>query len=206
MNAGISGDRPFDMEVVSGQQIDIHNDFLTDLRKMAIGASGVPSAVIDLLDEIEYATQLSMANIKNLKRCNSIQTDIDPALTELMKTIVKYNYPNVIPDDILSTMKITLKRSKVDENNITSQQLGDAQGTATTMVDTYLATTDTNPPEIINFIKSNMVKDLTVALTPSAPWAMLPDMYNEALIKAKKQYTENQILSGNTGESNSKYK
>lgn len=203
MNAGISGERPFDMEVVSGQQIDIHNDFLTDLRKMAIGATGVPSAMIDLLDEIEYATQLSMANIKNLKRCNSIQTDIDPALTELMKTIVKHNYPNVIPEDILSTMKITLRRSKVNENSITSQQLGDSQSTATAMVDNYLATTDTNPPEITNFIKANMVKDLTVALTPSAPWGLLQDMYEEAIIKAKKQYSENQILSGNTGESNS---
>ena len=203
MNAGISGERPFDMEVVSGQQVDIHNDFLTDLRKMAISATGVPSASIDLLDEVEYATQLTMANIKNLKRCNSIQTDMDPALTQLMKTIVKYNYPNVIPEDILDTMKITLKRSKVNENNITSQQLGDAQSTATTMVETFLASNDTNPPEITNFVKANMIKQVTIELTPSAPWGILNNIYEECVIRAKKQAEEQRILSGDTGESNS---
>lgn len=203
MNAGTSGERPFDMEVVSGQQIDIHNDLLTDLRKMAIGAIGVPSAMIDLLEEVEYATQLSMANIKHLKRCNSIQTDVDPSLTELMKTIVKYNYPNVIPDDILDTMKITLKRSKVNENSITSQQLGDSQSTATTMVETFLASNDTNPPEITNFVKAIMIKEVTVALTPSAPWGLLNDIYEESIIKARKQAEEQRIQSGDTGESNS---
>ena len=203
MNAGISGERPFDMEVVSGQQVDIHNEFLTDLRKMAISATGVPSASIDLLDEVEYATQLTMANIKNLKRCNSIQTDMDPSLTQLMKTIVKYNYPNVIPEDILDTMKITLKRSKVNENNITSQQLGDSVSTATTMVETFLASNDTNPPEITNFVKANMIKQITMELTPSVPWNMLNDIYEESIIKAKKQAEEQRILSGDTGDSGS---
>lgn len=203
MNAGISGERPFDMEVVSGQQVDIHNEFLTDLRKMAISATGVPSAAIDLLDEVEYATQIQMANIKNLKRCNSIQTDMDPALTQLMKTIIKYNYPNVIPEEILDTMKITLKRSKVNENSITSQQLGDAQSTATTMVETFLASNDTNPPEITNFIKANMIKQVTIELTPSAPWGILNDIYEECIIRAKKQAEEQRILSGDTGDSSS---
>ena len=202
MNAGTSGERPFDMEVVSGQQIDIHNDLLTDLRKMAIGATGTPSSIIDLLDEVEYATQLNMSNIKHLKRCNTIQTDVDPSLTELMKTIVKYNYPNVIPEDILNTMKITLRRSKVNENSITSQQFGDSQTIATSMVETFLAAGDTNPPEITNMIKANMIKDVTMALTPSAPWGILGDIYNESVIKAKKQSQEQRILNGDVGESN----
>lgn len=202
MNSGVSGERPFDMEVVSGQNIDIHNDFMTDLRKMTIGATGVPSAMIDLLDEVEYATQLDMANIKNLKRCNTIQTDIDPSLTSVMKTIVRYVFPNAIPEDILETMTITLKRSKVNENNITSQQLGDAQSTATTMVEVFMASNDTNPPEISNFVKDILIRELTIQLTPAAPWNILTSVYDESVIKAKLQAEEQRILSGDTGEGN----
>lgn len=197
MNAGVSGERPFDMEVVSGQQVDIHNDLLTTLLKMTIGSSGVPAAMIDLVDEVEYATQLTMANIKNLKRCNSIQTDVDPSLTLLAKTIIRYNYPNVIPDDILDNMTITLKRSKIVEGNITNQQISDAQSTASTMVDTWCANNDTDPPEISKFIKANMVKELTMELTSSAPWGLMQDIYERSVIAARKQQLEQQAQSEN---------
>lgn len=203
MNAGISGERPFDMEVVSGQQVDIHNDLLTDLRKMTIGATGVPSAMIDLLDEVEYATQLTMSNIKNLKRCNTIQGDIDPSLTELAKTIIKYNYPNSIPETVLDSMKITLKRSKIAEGNITNQQIGDAQSTATTMVETWLANNDTNPPETNSFVKSQMIKELTMELTSSAPWDLMNGIYERAIINAKEQELHQKVQSGEGGNSES---
>ena len=200
MSAGISGERPFDMEVVGGQNVDIHNDLLTDLRKMTIGATSVPSALIDILDEIEYATQLSMANIKNLKRCNTIQTDIDPSLTQLAKVLCKYNFPNAIPEEILNSMEINLKKSKIAEGNITNQQIGDAQATATTMVETWLANGETNPPEIDTFVKSNMVKELTIELASSAPWDLLPDIYEHSVLAAKEQKLKQRAQGGDSQE------
>lgn len=195
MNAGISGERPFDMEVVSGQQVDIHNDFLTDLRKMTIGASGVPSTMIDVLDEIQYATQLHMENIKNLKRCNSIQGDVDPDLTKLIKTIIKFNFPNSIPEEVLDKMEIHLKRSKIIEGNITAQQLSDQRSVAESMVEVFLANVDTNPPEKVSFIKDIMIKALTMELTSSAPWELLPEMHERAILQSSKQEYEQKLQS-----------
>lgn len=195
MNAGVSGERPFDMEVVSGQQVDIHNDLLTDLRKMTIGASSVPAAAIDVMDEVEYATQLHMMNIKHLKRCNNIQTDIDPSLTNLIRTVCRHNFPSAIPEAVLSTMEIHLKRSKVIESNLTTQQFSDMKNLATDMVDTYNANSDTNPPEIDSFIKDNMIKELTMELTSSAPWDLLPEIKERAIIQARKQEFEQKALT-----------
>ena len=196
MNAGISGERPFDMEVVGGQQVDVHNDLLTDLRKMTIGASGVPSSQIDLVDEIQYATQLHMENIKNLKRCNTIQGDVDPDLTNLIRIVCKFNFPNAIPEEVLNSMEIKLKRSKIIEGNITSQQLNDQQTTAETMVETYLANNDTNPPEVSQFIKAIMKKELMMNLTSSAPWELLPEIHERAILSAKKMELEQKIQGG----------
>lgn len=58
LNMGTSEIKPFEMDVVSGQNIDLHNEFLTDLKKMAIGSTSVPAVMVDYVDEIEYATQL----------------------------------------------------------------------------------------------------------------------------------------------------
>lgn len=60
LNMGTSEIKPFEMDVVSGQNIDIHSEFMTDLRKMAIGATSVPAVMTDYVDEIEYATQLGI--------------------------------------------------------------------------------------------------------------------------------------------------
>lgn len=200
MNAGLSGERPFDMEVVSGQQVDIHNDLMTDLRKMTIGATGVSSVMIDLLDEVDYATQLNMMNIKTLKRCNNIQTDINPSLTLLIRTICKHNFPNAIPDNVLENMQIRLKKSKIIDGNISNQQLSDMRGMAETMVETYMASTNTAPPEMANFIKDIAVKELTIALSSSAPWDLMYDIMDRATIAAKKQELEQKVLGSENAE------
>ncbi len=193
LDMGVNEVKPFEMDVVSGQQIDMHNEFLTDLKKMAIGATGVPAVMVDYVDEIEYATMLGMANIKHLTRCNSIKKDFNGPLTETAKTLVKNCYPHAIPDNILDKMKISLRESKVINNNITNQQLNDNIGLCESMVKTYVGGDTTNPPEITAFIIEDMTRQLVIEQTPAAPWELLPDMYKQSLMKARQTKLYNQI-------------
>ena len=192
LSMGTSDIRPVDMEVVSGQNIDIHNDFMNDLKKMAIGSTGVPAVMIDFIDEVEYATMLGMANIKNLKRCNSIQTDFNPSITRALGLICKYT-SNSIPENILSTLVCTLRKSKTINNTISSNQVNDVFGLAETMVKTWLKGNDTNPPEIQAFIQEEMIKQVVIMQSPSAPWGYMQDIYDKAVIAAKKQQLQNKI-------------
>lgn len=201
INMGTSDIKPFEMDVVSGQQIDMHNDFINDLKKMAIGATGVPAIMVDYVDEIEYATMLGMANIKHLTRCNGIKRDFNPALTETAKTVIRYCYPNAIPENILDKMKISLRESKVINNNMTSQQLNDNVGISEQMVKTWVGGDTTNPPEITNFIIEDMTRQLTIERTPSAPWELMQGMYEKSLMKARQANLLNKIQSKITEES-----
>ena len=182
VNMGTSDIRPFDMEVVSGQQVDIHNDFLTDLRKMCIGSTGVPAVMVDFMDEVEYATMLGMVNIRHLKRCGIIASDMDPAITETIRKILKYNSTS-IPDETLNNMRIVLRKSNAINNNIMSQQLNDNMTTANSMVDTWLMGQDTNPPEDHVFVKEEMVREVTMRLASSVPWDIMKDIYDRAIMK-----------------------
>lgn len=202
VNMGTSEIKPFEIDVVSGQNIDLHNEFLTDLKKMAIGSTGVPAVMVDYVDEIEYATMLGMANIKHLVRCNGIKKDFNPPLTQTAKVLVRNCFPNVIPDNILDKMVISLRESKVINNNMTNQQLNDNIGMCENMVKTWIGGDGTNPPEITNYIIEDMTKQLVIAQTPSAPWELMPEMYTKAVMRARQNALLNKVMAkaGEGGE------
>lgn len=208
VNMGTSDIRPFDMEVVSGQQVDIHNDFLTDLRKMCIGSTGVPAVMVDFMDEVEYATMLGMVNIRHLRRCAIISGDMDPAITETIRKILKYNSTS-IPEETLNNMRIILRKSNAINNNIMSQQINDNVSTATTMVETWLKGQDTAPPEDQAFIKEEMVRNLTMKLASSAPWEIMQEMYDKAIIRGAEKRLEQKVreerLANSTTTSEDEY-
>ena len=192
MNMGTADQRPFDMEVVSGQQIDIHNDFMNDLRKMMIGSTGVPAVMVDFIDEVEYATMLGMVNIRHLKRCNMISSDFDPSITEVIRRIMKYNSVS-IPQEALDKMEIVLTKSQAINNNISADQLNNVSQVAQQMVDTFLGGQDTQPPEDQAFIKEAMVKDVTMRMASAVPWNIVQEAYENATFAASKKRLEQKV-------------
>ena len=81
---------------------------------------------------------------------------------------------------------------------MTNQQLNDNIGMCETMVKTWVGGDNTNPPEITAYIIEDMTKQLVINQTPSAPWELLPDYYNKAVMKAKSNTLLNKVMSGET--------
>ena len=85
-----SGDSPIDVDVIQGQQFDIHTDLMEILEEMAINATGVPIEIIQTRQSVDYASQLSMSSSKFLrtvyKRQECYQEDLSPLITAI------YNY------------------------------------------------------------------------------------------------------------------
>lgn len=196
MSLGISGDKAFDIDVMNGQNIDIHMDFLTDIKKQAISSTGVPSVMIDMVDEIEYATMANMANIKNLRRCNTIQLDFNGPITEYAKTMATYT--TNIPPEVISKMYITLRPSKIIQNNITSQQLNDSVQQAETMIkNAYKGDNSGELSELDKRIIDIATRELTIELTPAAPWAKAQAIIDDAVIKARVDIEREKAAKGN---------
>ena len=196
MSLGTSGEKAFDIDVMSGQNIDIKNDFLTDIKKMAISSTGVPSVMIDMIDEIEYATMLTMANIKNLKRSNTIQEDFNPSLTKYARIYAKHT--TNIPEEIVEKMYITLRPSKTLQNNITSNQVNDVAGIADTMVKAWYKSDETgDPTEFDKRVMEKAKKAIIVELSPSAPWEMLDGIIKDCVVKVRAEMERDKLLSNN---------
>lgn len=200
MNMGTGNDKPIETDIIAGQNIDIHNDFLTDLRKMTVGSTGCPGLMVDFIDEVQYATMLGMENVKCLNRSNAISRDIDPSLTSSLQKIAKYTKTS-IPESVLDSMIVTLRKSKVINNNFTGQQFNDVIANANSMVDTWMGVgQNSQSDEDTDTLKALMAKEIVMRQTPSIPWEMMPTIYEESLLKMKSERAKQQIqaASANT--------
>ena len=85
-----SGDRSFDIEVMQGQQYDLDTPLMDLLRKGMITNTGCPSAMMNAMDEIDFARQLPMLHAKFVTRMVSLQEETEVACTELYRKILSY--------------------------------------------------------------------------------------------------------------------
>ena len=195
MCTGTQDIKPFDMEVVSGQQIDIHNDLLTDLKKMAIGSTGVPSVAIDYMDEVEFATILKMTNTKVMTRCNDIQVDFNEPITELCKKLTKFNRPNAIPDSAYDTMECVLRTNNTINNNIIGDELNNNIATADNMVETFYGNNAESNSPTVPYEKDEMRKRLIMKMSSSLPWGFMEEELADVKLEAKRRMEEEKIKS-----------
>ena len=199
MSTGTQDIKPFDVEVVSGQQIDTHTDFLNDLKKMAIGSTGVPSVAIDYMDEVEYATILKMTNLKTTTRANTIQTSlngsIDDGITGLTIKLVSYNSPNAIPEEDLVKCRCVLRKNNTINNNVSADEINNNIATVDNMIETWYKGQNTENPQMIEFEKEEMRKRMIITMSPSLPWGELKRIENDVKIEAKIRYEKNQLMN-----------
>ena len=85
-----NGDRAFDIEVMQGQQYDLDTPLMDLLRKGMITNTGCPSAMMNAMDEIDFARQLPMLHAKFVTRMVSLQEETEDACTELYRKILSY--------------------------------------------------------------------------------------------------------------------
>ena len=93
-----SGDSPINVDVIQGQQFDVHTDLMDILKSMAIDSTEVPIEIVQTRNSVDYASQLSMSSSKFLrvvyKRQERFQEIISPLITNI------YNYEYDENDDL----------------------------------------------------------------------------------------------------------
>ena len=94
MPVSIDGERPIETETISGQNIDMNNDFLNSLLKSIIQSFGVPSSIIDDFENIDFAKTISMSNLEVAKMVLNSQNEINEPLTKMIRLIISYEMPD----------------------------------------------------------------------------------------------------------------
>ena len=120
-----SGDAPIDFEVIPGQQTDIKTEMMNMLEEMAVNATEVPLEVIQMRQQVDYATHLTMTNTKFLQKVYNRQGKAQRIFSRIITKIYNYEYHS--DDNNPQTLHVILP-PPIYLNAINGTQVLDAVG------------------------------------------------------------------------------
>ena len=120
-----SGDRSFDVEVMQGQQYELDTPLTDMLRKGMISNTGCPSAMMNALDEIDFARQLPMLHANYVARMIGYQGESEESVTELYRKLLYFGVYET-DDDKLSQFEFKWSRPKSINITNTTEMIGNA--------------------------------------------------------------------------------
>ena len=112
---GRQGERPIETEILSGQDVQLNTDLLENLKNSYILATGVPAAIINYLNEADFAKVVEQNNTKFNGRVVNYQLDFNSSITEWYKKIMKWS--TQIPDNLIENFTFTLQPPKTTSSN-----------------------------------------------------------------------------------------
>jgi hypothetical protein len=164
MPTGRSGERPIETEILSGQDVQLNNDLLEMLKNAYITGTGVPAAILNYLNEADYAKTVEQNNSKFNARVINYQLDFNPIITDMYKRIMKWS--TNIGEEKISNFNFTLTQPRS-------------------------ATANAKAELISQF--NTMAEFLTGLLYPDPGQAENPDSLNAEMREFKKLYAREQL-------------
>lgn len=105
MPVSADGEKPIEIETISGQNVDMNNDFLNSLLKSIVQSFGVPSSVIDDFENIDFARSITMSNLDMARSVLDAQKEIEKPLTKELRLIISYELPDFkLVDEVYATL------------------------------------------------------------------------------------------------------
>lgn len=164
MPTGRSGERPIETEILSGQDIQLNNDLLEMLKNAYITGTGVPAAILNYLNEADYAKTVEQNNSKFNARVINYQLDFNPIITDMYKRIMRWS--TNIGEEKISNFNFSLTQPRS-------------------------ATANAKAELISQF--NTMTEFLTGLLYPDPGQAENPDNLNAEIREFKKLYAREQL-------------
>ena len=179
---GRSGERPIETEILAGQEIQLNTELLEMLKNAYILGTGVPAAIVNYLNEAEFAKVVEQNNSKFNGRVVNYQLDFNPSITEFYKKILRW--ATNIPEEKIDKFEWALQPPKSTTQAIKVELLTQFQQTSETIVKLFMG--DQYDPQ--NPDNMRIVKEFTLLLAeeqlPMLNIPHLKELFDEAMIKA----------------------
>lgn len=107
---GRSGERPIETEILSGQDIQLNTELLENLKNSYILGTGVPAALINYMNEADFAKVVEQNNTKFNGRVVNYQLDFNSSITDWYKKIMKWS--TQIPENLIDNFVFILQPPK----------------------------------------------------------------------------------------------
>lgn len=178
---GRNGERPVETEILSGQEVQLNTELMELLRNSYILGTGVPSAIMNYLNEADFAKSIETANTKFNGRVINYQLDLNPQITELYRALARWS--TNIPEEAINELTVILPAPKNASNNITQEMINNFTSTADFLVQLYYGDGDPNTE-----IASKMFrKDLAKRKLTIINWDEVEEIFNETQKKANSE-------------------
>lgn len=197
---GRSGERPIETEILSGQDVQLNSDLLEMLKNSYILGTGVPAAIINYLNEADFAKVIEQNNTKFNGRVVNYQLDFNPSITELYQKIMKWS--TNIPDQIIDNFEFSLQPPKT----VASNAKGEAINAFNQLVEFVVgikfgdpAQAEADDPAINKKIRR--FKELYAAeQLPLLNMDRINEIYKQAAIDVKEEVLKPNPNNGDNGE------
>ena len=122
---GRSGERPIETEILSGQDIQLNTELLESLKNAYILGTGVPAALINYMNEADFAKVVEQNNSKFNGRVINYQLDFNPSITEWYKKIMMWS--TQIPPHLIDNFTFSLQPPKTVTSNAKTEAIASFQ-------------------------------------------------------------------------------
>ena len=172
---GESGERGLSWDVIQGQDVNMQTELMEQLKQAYVNGTGVPSVIMNYINEADFAKTLVMANAKQIRRVMMYQDNFNEDLTEFYQKIMLYCTDFEMEDIVNFTY--TLMRPKTLPNN----NLVDLLGYGDQILD-FIEKSEFgqyNDTDEANVIKDEFRKEMARRVLPMLPWETVDEILKE---------------------------
>lgn len=196
---GRSNERPVETEILSGQDVQLNSDLLEMLKNAYILGTGVPAAIINYLNEADFAKVIEQNNTKFNGRVVNYQLDFNPAITNMYKNLLRWT--TTIPENVISNFSFILQPPKTNVVVAKSEIIGNFQQmsdfiTSIVYDDPQQNMEDIDLPRVIRHFKLLLAKDQLTMLN----FSHMEELAQKALIEATEEKLKPSANNGDNGD------
>jgi hypothetical protein len=195
---GASGERPIETEILSGQDVPLNNELMEMLKNAYILATGVPAAIVNYMNEADYAKTIEQNNSKFNGRVVNYQLDLNPCITNMYKMIMRNS--SELPDNVIDGFNFILDPPKTVNVNTKAELLNNFQTNAEFLTQLFYEdpsqSMDPNLQLKIREFRKLLVKDML----PMFNLEELEEMVKEANLNAQEIRLKPDALNGDSGD------
>lgn len=199
MPTGRSGERPMETEILSGQDVQLNNDLLEMLKNAYIIGTGVPAAILNYLNEADYAKTVEQNNSKFNARVINYQLDFNPMITDLYKLLMRWS--TNIGETAISNFEFTLQQPRSSLMNAKSELIGQYNSLADFMTGLFYEDPgQAGDPDSLNAEIREFKKLLARDQLPMIDFDSIEEMMNKAKLINKERKLKPDPKNGNDGD------
>lgn len=124
--------RPIETDILQGQEVQLNTELMEMLKNSYILGTGVPAAIINYMNEADFAKVIEQNNSKFNARVINYQLDLNLSITELYKKLLRWS--TNLDDSVIENFKFSFEPPRTSAITMKSDVINQFQAYADFLV------------------------------------------------------------------------